>query len=82
MNNKAVYVLQEISIVCVGTLWVCTDTINFGLLAHHNVMLRILSLRIASLGWIGQDKGTGLDANHNHYEQLCEHVEYHIEISR
>lgn len=78
--HKVAYIVQEISIVFVGTLWVCTDTINFGLLAHHNVMLKILSQRIASLGWIRNDKRTGYDAND--YEQLCEHIKYHIKISR
>lgn len=77
---KVIYVVQEMSIVCTGTLWVCIDTINFGLLAHHNVMLKILSQRIASLGWIGKNKRTYNDAKD--YEELCEHVRYHVEISR
>lgn len=80
--HKVMYIVQEMSIVCTGTLWVCVDTINFGLLAHHNVMLKILSQRIAALGWHkGNDKRTGCEASSD-YAQLCEHVKYHIEISR
>lgn len=68
------------SIVCASSLWVCVDTINFGLLAHHNVMLKILGQRIAKLGWT--DKLKGIDYHTDNYKQLCENVKYHIQISR
>lgn len=40
-------------------------------------MLKILSQRIALFGWNRKDKGTSYD-----YQELCEHVKYHAEISR
>ncbi|XP_037035102.1 odorant receptor Or1-like [Bradysia coprophila] len=76
----AVYILQEMSIICAGSLWVCVDTIDFGLLAQHNVMLKILSRRIADVGWTGS-QNRGPDYNENNHQLLCECVKYHVEIT-
>lgn len=56
------------------------DTVNFGLLAHHYVMLKILGARIASIGW-DEKKERKCGSAHD-YEKLCECVKYHIQISR
>nr|QGW45407.1 odorant receptor 34 [Bradysia odoriphaga] len=79
---KLAYILQLMSIISASTLWVCVDTINFGLQAHHNVMLKILGQRLAHLGRPRErePKRTGNDA-HN-YNRLCECVEYHLQIFR
>lgn len=69
------------SIYCAGSLWVCVDTINFGLLAHHNVMLKILSQRIAEVGWTGELK-SGTDYDESNHQRLCECVKYHVEIMK
>lgn len=77
---KTIYFLQYLSIVFASALWVCVDTINVGLLLHHNVMLKILGERIAKLGWTRKSRARG-NTNDVH-DQLCEHVEYHLSISR
>lgn len=74
------YVLQTLSIIYASSLWVAIDTINFALLAHHYVMLKILGSRIASIGWNEENQritGSGKD-----YAKLYKCVKYHIQISR
>ncbi|XP_037040278.1 odorant receptor Or1-like isoform X2 [Bradysia coprophila] len=78
---KLAYTMQLMSIISASTLWVCVDTINFGLLAHHNAMLKILGLRLSHLGWPREPKKRTANDAHN-YNRLCECVEYHLQISR
>lgn len=69
------YLLQELSIICAGSLWVCVDTINFGLLTLHKVMLRTLGERLVKLGWTPA-------TNSKNYKELCALIQYHVNISR
>ncbi len=73
------YVLQYLSIIFASAIWICVDTINFGLLAHHHVMLKILGERIARLGWT--DTRIGIQLNVDYYEHICAFVKYHNQIS-
>lgn len=77
---KLAYILQLMSIISASTLWICIDTINFGLLVHHNAMLKILGHRLALLGWTRDSKGT--ETNASNYNKLCECIEYHLQITR
>lgn len=77
-SYHVVYFLQILSCIYASSLWVAIDTINFGLLAHHNVMLKILSQRIASLGW--SETENKMDSNN--YKKICDYVKYHVQISR
>lgn len=72
--------LQFLSCLCAGSLWVCVDTINFGLLAHHNAMLKILGRR---LPLVGNCRGESGEPSHQrNFVEVCQLVKYHNQISK
>lgn len=76
------YLLQEVSITYAGTLWIIVDTINFGLLANLNVILKILSHRIELLGWNNIKTMSKNENDRYNYTKICDSIKYHSEITR